>query len=294
MEAGADAEARLIVSIDELQSTFERLRLDHNLAEAMLIARTVAHGVFGADSKPVCEPSASEPHSTNDAPPLSRSQKRRRRESAEVKAAKSAARATKLKAKRAAARAEAEATEFGAHGEGHEANKPSHDKVPPSTTTVINPPITPPKQPPTHDDVQHAAALEMGRGKRGPHDRSPLPLLASPSSAPTLAKRATGPSRQLMFADPIDDMQDAEKELARAKQRPTDAQRYRAAVCAAIAANTRWHPLAQDGLKFVYERIIRILSNELQWVEPSQWNTHLVQRLGKVAGGVCSEARVVV
>ena len=289
MEENADDD-EFALAMQELKSAFTRLKRSHSLSEAMLVAKTVAYGVNGAKEPPVsARTPASSPHS-NSTPPLSKSAKRRSRESDEAKARRDAKRADFLRAR------SEERTHKSAHASAHSdlGSNPSVDRTspqpPPGYTTPTKKTVASPVHP--MPDIL-VASTSLRHGKRGNDDRSPLKPPSTPSSAQPHAKRANGPIPKQLSYDPCiiesSDIPALQSNMTASLPNPDNA---RQAVCASIEASTRWRHLTGVGAELVLERVLSVLTLELQTVEKAQWKPHVHMRLGKVAGYECKLAGV--
>ena len=117
----------------------------------------------------------------------------------------------------------------------------------------------------------------------------------TPSSAQTESKRAYGSNpKQLSYDNDNLGITDApvHNEAMEPEDSPSKSEGTRAAVKAFIEGNKRWNRLTDQGISHVFERIVLSLSLELANVERANWNKHLHERLGKVAGFECGKAKV--
>ena len=168
----------------------------HSISEAMLVAKTVAFSVMGAGHPPVGATNSASPPQPPTAPPLSKSAKAKARQSDAARQKANVKRAEFLRTKANSLDPES-ADKNDVHDSGA-TRAASH-----TATNTMSPPSTPTKhQTISHlePSMVHAQASESvdldptGQHKRGLDARSPVQMTNSPSSTPSDAKRAHGPT----------------------------------------------------------------------------------------------------
>ena len=283
MDAKISDDDPLVSAIQDLSLVFHRLKLSYSLAEVLMLCKTVALGVFGATNDPPQPPASKKPSSppSSSQPPLSKSARKRARQSPAARERADAKRAAYLRAK--------------ADGLAKNAAHVDGAKTPPGNIVPPPPPSPPPSLPAS---LRHEGASDQlnpsqlnatisGLGKRGSADRSPLKPPASPSTAQTESKRAySSTPKQLAYDSSILDIgaSHSADNMDISKAAPDG---LRAAIEASIAANRAWKGLSGPGYEHVYERVIYALSQELLNVDDKQWSKLTHERLGKVAGYIC-------
>ena len=286
----ADDERAFLLAMQDLTSAFERLKPSHSLAEAMLIAKTVAHSVNGAAKPPEnASTSASQPH-PNTAPPKSESAKKRARKSPAARTAASIKRAAYL-------RSVADGLDSATAANGNSQNTSAESTDAPTSVPLAKPsPFSTPIKHTAAEQIEHAlATASMSTGHTSEHakrsrEATPPVVHDSPTGAPHDAKRAFGSAPKQLIFDHSGIA--TENDLAAQIGLLPAPNAAHAAVSAFIEASTRWRQLIYEGHVVILERVISTLSHELQRVDKAAWGKHLNERLGKVAGYECKLAHV--
>ena len=276
-----------VAVISELTASIQRLKASHSLAEALTIVIALVLSVFGADATQERRSNGSSLPSAASKKPLSRSAKRRNRLDPEHRAALDAKRAEYLSAKsqrRAQESATAAAAAAQARVDSVVEPKSSKSPLPPPPHT------SPTGLDPSLASTQHAAPAILERVHGAQDARSPIGTFDPSTFPPLHAKRAAAPRPpvppHLHSSDTIKASTSATSQFL--APLPSS----RAAVHAAIVANTRWKLLHGEGLELVLKHVIDVLVKELNNVDRLQWNRHIKERLGKIAGGACRRAEI--
>ena len=284
-----EGEAPLVSTILELSSTFRRLKMDHSYEEALLLATTVAISIYGApeDLPPASSKETAAPPPKPNQSHLSKSARKRLRQSPQARARADAKRAAFLRAK---------ADGLAPNADHESDTSPNNEANAPSTKNSPSPPLSPPMQQASKTELQSTDVPmlpQSGLGKRNLSDRSPSKHLANPDNAHLDNKRAYGsPPKQLVYDSSVLSVGHVVTPTENLEHSQPSSDSTRASIIAFVEANRAWKGLAGPGYSQVFEKVISTLSQELADVDKVNWGKHVHERLGKVAGYECKKANV--